>query len=64
MFLALGILLAITAMLSWGTSDFFAKVSIDSLGHKTSLLLNHLVAFVPIIILATIFFKPPHFQSS
>ncbi len=63
MALALGILFAITAMLSWGTADFFAKKAIDKLGYKISLLLNHLVAFVPLIILAILFFKLPPLTS-
>ena len=29
MALAVGILFALTAMLSWGTADFFAKKAID-----------------------------------
>jgi len=59
MALEIGILFAITAMLSWGTADFFAKKAIDKVGYKTSLLLNHLVAFVPLIILSVLFFKLP-----
>ena len=31
----LGILLAITAMLSWGVADFLAKKAIDKIGYKT-----------------------------
>lgn len=59
MALAVGILFAITAMLGWGTSDFFAKKAIDKVGYKTSLLLNQLVAFVPLLILSIILFKLP-----
>ncbi len=59
MALEIGILFAITAMLSWGTADFFAKKAIDKVGYKTSLLLNQLVAFIPLIILSVIFFKLP-----
>jgi drug/metabolite transporter (DMT)-like permease len=59
MALEIGILFAITAMLSWGTADFFAKKAIDKVGYKTSLLLNHLVAFIPLLILSVLFFKLP-----
>ena len=59
MAIAVGILFAITAMLSWGTADFFAKKAIDKVGYKTSLLLNQLVAFLPLIILSILFFKLP-----
>ena len=37
MALDLGILLAITAMISWGIADFFAKKAIDKIGYKTSI---------------------------
>lgn len=57
--LEIGILFAITAMLSWGTADFFAKKAVDKLGYKTSLLINQLVAFVPLVILSILFFKLP-----
>jgi uncharacterized membrane protein len=59
MALEFGILFALTAMLSWGTADFFAKKAIDKVGFKNSLLLNHLVAFVPLVILSIFFFKLP-----
>ena len=59
MAIAIGILFALTAMLSWGTADFFAKKAIDWVGYKTSLLLNLLVAFVPLVILSILFFKLP-----
>jgi len=62
MVLALGILFAIVALLSWGIADFFAKKAIDKVGYKTSLLLNHATAFVPLIVLAVFFFKLPTFS--
>jgi drug/metabolite transporter (DMT)-like permease len=49
MALALGILFALIAMLSWGTADVFAKKAVNRVGYKTSLLLNHIVAFVPLV---------------
>jgi len=55
----LGIVFAITAMLSWGVADVFAKKAIDKVGYKTSLLLNHLVALGPLIILAFLFSNVP-----
>ncbi len=62
MALAIGILFAIIVMLSWGTADFFAKKAIDRVGYKTSLILNQLVAFGPLIIIAVLFFKVPPFS--
>ena len=59
MALEIGILFALTAMLSWGTADFFAKKAIDKVGYKTSLLLNQLVGFVPLFVLSVLFFKLP-----
>ena len=60
MALNLGILLAITAMLSWGVADFLAKKAIDQIGYKTSIVLNQLVAFVPVTVCAILFFKMPN----
>lgn len=62
MALALGILLAIVALLSWGIADFFAKKAIDKVGYKTALLLNNATAFIPMIVLAVFFFKLPTFS--
>ena len=62
MALAIGILFAIIVMLSWGTADFFAKKAIDRVGYKTSLILNQLVAFGPLVIIAVLFFKMPPFS--
>jgi len=62
MALAIGILFAIIVMLSWGTADFFAKKAIDRVGYKTSLILNQLVAFGPLVIIAILFFKMPTFS--
>ncbi len=59
MALDLGILLAVTAMLSWGIADFLAKKAIDKVGYKTSLVLNQTVALVPAVIFAILFFKLP-----
>jgi drug/metabolite transporter (DMT)-like permease len=63
MALEIGILFALTAMLSWGTADFFAKKAINRVGYKTSLILNFAVAFIPLIILAALFFKLPTLSS-
>jgi drug/metabolite transporter (DMT)-like permease len=57
MTLDLGILLAVTAMLGWGIADFLAKIAIDKIGYKTSLVLNQTVALVPAAIFALLFFK-------
>ena len=54
-----GILFAIATMLSWGIADFFAKKAIDSVGYKTSLLLNHATALAPIAVCAVVFFRVP-----
>ena len=54
-----GILFAITAMCSWGVADFFAKKAIDKIGYKTAIVLNQVVAFVPVVIFAAIFFRLP-----
>ena len=59
MALDLGILFAVTAMLSWGIADFLAKKAIDKIGYKTSLVLNQAVALVPAVIFAILFFKMP-----
>ncbi len=63
MALDLGILFAITAMLSWGVADFLAKKAIDKIGYKTSILLNQVIAFVPILLVAVLFFKMPFFSA-
>jgi len=57
-----GILLAITAMLGWGVADFLAKKVIDQIGYRTSILLNQVVAFVPVLLIAALFFKAPSFS--
>ena len=62
MTLDIGILFAVTTMLSWGISDFFAKQAINKIGYKTPLFLNHTVALIPIIIFAFLFFKMPAFS--
>ncbi len=62
MALEIGILLALITMLSWGTADFFAKKAIDKVGYKTSLILNQLVAFGPLVVFAILFFKFPQFS--
>ena len=49
-------------MLSWGVADFLAKKAIDKIGYKTSLVLNQVVAFVPVVIFAVFFFKLPLFS--
>ena len=59
MALDLGILFAITAMLGWGIADFLAKKAIDKIGYKTSLVLNQVVALIPAVIFALLFFKLP-----
>jgi len=59
MALDLGILFAVTAMLSWGIADFLAKKAIDKIGYKTSLVLNQTVALVPAVIFAILFFRMP-----
>jgi drug/metabolite transporter (DMT)-like permease len=56
-----GILLAVAAMVSWGVADFLAKKAIDQVGYKTSIVLNQTVAFLPILIVAALFFKMPNF---
>lgn len=55
----LGIFLAVTAMLSWGVADFLAKKAIDKIGYKTSIVINQLVAFIPAVVFAVLFFKIP-----
>lgn len=62
MVLETGIFFAIITMLCWGIADFLAKKAIDRVGYKTSLLLNQVVAFGPLVIFAVIFFKPPQFS--
>ena len=59
MALDLGILFAVTAMLSWGIADFLAKKAIDKIGYKTSLVLNQVVALIPAVIFALLFFRLP-----
>ena len=59
MALDIGILFAVTAMLSWGVADFLAKKAIDKIGYKTSIVINQVVAFVPVVIFAILFFKMP-----
>jgi len=62
MALGLGIVLAVAAMVSWGVADFLAKKAIDQIGYRTSIIINQAVAFVPILIIAALFFKLPSFS--
>jgi len=62
MALEFGILLAVTAMMSWGIADFLAKKAIDKVGYKTSLVLNQAVALIPAVIFAILFFRMPSFS--
>ena len=59
MALDLGIFFAVTAMLSWGVADFLAKKAIDKIGYKTSIVINQLVALIPAVVFAVLFFKIP-----
>jgi drug/metabolite transporter (DMT)-like permease len=59
MALDFGILLAVTAMLSWGVADFLAKKAIDQVGYKTSIVLNQAISFIPVVFIAFLFFKAP-----
>ena len=61
MALDFGIALAVAAMVSWGVADFLAKKAIDQVGYRTSIVINQTVAFVPILLIAAIFFKMPIF---
>lgn len=56
MVIEVGILFAITSMLSWGIADFFAKKAVDKIGYTKSLLINQLIAFVPLFIYSSLFF--------
>ena len=58
----LGIVLAFTAMASWGVADFLAKKAIDQIGYRTSIIINQTVAFFPILLVAALFFKLPGFS--
>ena len=62
MALDLGIALAVAAMVSWGVADFLAKKAIDQIGYRTSILINQAVAFIPVLIVAALFFKLPSFS--
>ena len=64
MTLEIGILFAIGTMLSWGVADFFAKKAIDKTGFKVSLVINQSVSFVPIFIVAILFFRLPSLQQT
>ncbi|MGA3060057.1 MAG: DMT family transporter [Candidatus Bathyarchaeia archaeon] len=57
--LDLGILLAIIAMMSWGVADFLAKIAIDKIGYRTSLVIDQTVNLVPVVIFAILFFRMP-----
>lgn len=59
MTIEIGILLAITSMLSWGISDFLSKKAIDRIGYVKSLLINQLVALGPIFVYAILFSNIP-----
>ncbi|MGD0995508.1 MAG: DMT family transporter [Candidatus Bathyarchaeia archaeon] len=61
MTLEIGILFAITTMLSWGVADFFAKKAIDKTGYRASLVINQSVSLVPIFICVILFFRVPSF---
>jgi drug/metabolite transporter (DMT)-like permease len=61
MALDVGILLAVTAMVSWGVADFLAKKAIDQVGYKISTVLNQTFAFIPILLIAILFLKIPNF---
>ena len=63
MILEIGILFAITTMLSWGVADFFAKKAIDNTGYRASLIISHSVTLVPIFIFAILFFRVPSFTA-
>ncbi|MGD0644178.1 MAG: DMT family transporter [Candidatus Bathyarchaeia archaeon] len=63
MTLEIGILFAITTMLSWGLADFFAKKAIDKTGYRASLVINQSVSIVPIFIFAILFFRVPSFTA-
>ena len=56
-----GIALAVAAMVSWGVADFLAKKAIDQIGYRTSIVINQVVAFLPILLIAALFFKLPSF---
>jgi drug/metabolite transporter (DMT)-like permease len=55
----IGILFAITAMLSWGVGDFLAKKAIDKIGYAKSMMINLLASFGPILIYAILFPRIP-----
>ena len=50
MALEIGILFAVTSMLSWGLADFFAKKAIDKIGYVRTLLMNQFIALGPILV--------------
>jgi drug/metabolite transporter (DMT)-like permease len=56
-----GIALAVAAMVSWGVADFLAKKAIDQIGYRASIVINQVVAFLPILLIAALFFKLPSF---
>jgi len=51
----IGILYAITAMLSWGVADFLAKKAIDKIGYVKSMMINLSASLGPILICAALF---------
>src|SRR2546427_13270145 len=59
MALEVGIVLAIFAMLSYGFADFFSKKAVDRIGYVKSLLFNQLIAFIPLIVIAFLFYTTP-----
>ena len=56
-----GIALAVAAMVSWGVADFLAKKAIDQIGYRISIVINQVVSFMPILLIAALFFKLPSF---
>ena len=48
-------------MVSWGVADFLAKKAIDQIGYRISIVINQAVAFIPILLIAALFFKLPSF---
>ena len=47
------------AMSSSGVAEFLAKKAIDKIGYKTSIVINQVVALIPVVIFAILFFKMP-----
>jgi drug/metabolite transporter (DMT)-like permease len=47
--LTLAIIAGLAAMLGWGTADFFAKKSIDKVGHVTSIFWMQALGIIPLV---------------